>query len=425
MESGPRRASTLSNGSLPAAHPPAPRRSHYWIWLVILILVGAAAGRRLFQLRRSQADPPQSAGAQGKGMPVAVAATAARLGDMPVYLDGLGSATPYYTVTVHTRVDGQLMNVYFREGQFVQAGDLLVEIDPRPFQVQLEQAEGQLARDQALLADARLDLERYRTLAPEDAIPKQQLDAQVATVGQYEGAIKTDQASIDNAKLQLVYCKITAPISGRIGLRLVDPGNIVHASDTNGLLVITQMQPITVVFTLPEDNLPPVLKKLRAGAAMSVDAYNRDRSQKLASGRLLTADNEIDPNTGTLKLKAVFENHANTLFPSQFVNVRLLLEVEHKQVIVPSVAIQRGSQGTFVFVVKPDHVVELRPVKTGITEGSDTSIDKGVQAGELVVTDGADKLQPGSRVTVRPESGMSSPVGPADPAAAARGGTRP
>ncbi len=425
MESGLNRNISTDKKTPATPRMGARHRLRYWIWLTILTLLMTAAGLRVFQAWQSHAQAPQTGSTQsGRGMTVAVTAVGARLGDVPVYLDGLGSVTPYYMVTVRSRVDGQIMNIYFREGQFVQEGDLLAEIDPRPFQVQLEQAQGQMARDQALLADAHLDLERYSTLAPEDAIPKQQLDAQKATVGQYEGAVKTDQAAIDNAKLQLVYCRITAPISGRVGLRLVDPGNIVHASDTNGMLVITQVQPIAVVFTLPEDNLPQVLNKLRGGASMVADAYNRDRSEKLASGRLLTTDNEIDPSTGTLKLKAVFENRANNLFPSQFVNVRLLLEVRRKQVIAPSVAIQRGSQGTFVFVVNPDRVAELRLVKTGITEGNDTSIEHGVKAGELLVTDGADKLQPGSRVTVRSEAGTLSPDEPADPVAAPRGGTR-
>jgi multidrug efflux system membrane fusion protein len=338
-------------------------------------------------------------------MVVPVAAAPAVRGNIPVYLDGLGSVTPFYTVAIHSRVDGQLMSVHFQEGQFVHAGDVLVEIDPRPFQVQLEQAEGQMAHDQALLSNARLDLTRYRTLLAQEAIPKQQLDTQVATVGQYDGAIRTDQAAIDNAKLQITYCRITAPISGRIGLRLVDPGNMVHANDTNPMLIITQMQPITVVFTLPEDSLPPVLRKLRAGARLPVDAYNRDRSQKLASGRLLTVDNQIDQTTGTLKLKAVFENREETLFPQQFVNVRLLVETRRNQVIVPSVAIQRGSQGTFVYVVKSDSTVEVRPVAAGVSEGGNTSIDRGLEAGEAVVTDGADKLQPGSKVTIRTPTG--------------------
>ncbi len=419
MESGLKRSDTTSNG---------PRR-RVLRWLMLLILVAAGVATRFFLSWQSHAQGPQASGNRPRGMAVAVAAATSRRGDMPMYLDGLGSVTPFYTVTVHTRIDGQLMKVYFREGQLVKDGDLLAEIDPRPFQVQLEQAEGQMAKDQALLADARLDLERYRTLVPQDAIPKQQLDAQVATVGQYEGALKTDQAAIDNAKLQLVYCRITSPISGRVGLRLVDPGNIVHAADANGLLIIAQVQPITVVFTLPEDSLPPVLKKLNAGASMVVDAYNRDKSQKLASGRLLTTDNTIDPNTGTLKLKAVFENRAGTLFPSQFVNVRLQLEIMRAQVIVPAVAIQRGAQGTYVFVIKPDHKVELRPVKTGITEGENTSIESGIRAGDLVVTDGADKLQSGSVVSVKPEPGISPLSGlsdpPSDPAAKTRGGSVP
>ncbi len=334
---------------------------------------------------------------------VPVGAVKARRGSMPVYLEGLGLVTPYYSVTVHTRVDGQLMTVNYREGMDVKSGDVLLEIDPRPFQVQLEQAQGQMAKDQAALADARLDLERYRTLLSEDAIPKQQLDTQIATVGQLEGAMKADQAAIDNANLQLTYCHITAPIAGRIGLRLVDPGNIVHASDTNGLLVITQMQPITVVFTLPEDNVEPVLQKLRAGITMAVDAYNHDKSRRLASGRLLTTDNEIDPATGTLKLKAEFENRASTLFPNQFVNARLLLETKQEQVLVPSIAVQRGAQGSFVYIIKSDNSTEARPVTVGITEGDTSSIVKGLKIGESVVIEGAENLQPGSKVSVRPE----------------------
>jgi multidrug efflux system membrane fusion protein len=312
--------------------------------------------------------------------------------------------TALYTVTVQTRVDGQLMAIYYREGQQVHAGELIAEIDPRPFQVQLEQAEGQMAHDQALLANARLDLERYRTLATQEAIPKQLLDTQEATVRQAEATIKTDQAAIDDAKLQLVYCRITAPISGVIGLRLVDPGNIVHISDTNGLLVITQVQPITVVFTLPEESLPAVLGKLRAGATLRVDAFNRDKSRKLASGRLLAVDNVIDQNTGTLRLKAEFENATNALFPNQFVNVRLLVEVRRNQVIVPTVAVQRGSQGTFLYVIKSGNTAEIRKVELGVTEGFQTSINSGLQAGENVVTDGSDKLRPGSLVMAKPEA---------------------
>jgi len=392
------------------------------VWL--LILAAAVAGVWLIRSRQTHAQAPGGAGGRaGRGaMVVPVSAAPATRGDIAVYLDGLGSVTPFYTVNVHSRVDGQLMSVHFEEGQLVNAGDVLLEIDPRPFQVMLEQAEGQMAHDQALLANAKVDLDRYRTLLAQDAIPKQQLDTQVSAVAQYEGAVKTDQGTIDNAKLDIVYCRITAPIGGRVGLRLVDAGNIVHASDASALLVITQVQPIAVLFTLPEDSLPPVLQKLRAGVRLPVDAFNRDKSQKLASGHLQTVDNQIDQTTGTLKLKAVFENSDSALFPQQFVNVRLLVEVKRQQVIVPVVAIQRGAQGTYVYVVKADSTVEVRKVKAGVSEGGDTSIDEGLEAGESVVTDGADKLQPGAKVTVRTPTG--APVRTPGSAPAGKGGVR-
>ncbi len=379
-----------------------------WVWLLILIAAGAAVW--LIQSRQTHAQAPGgAAGRMGRSMMVPVAVAPAVRGDIPVYLEGLGSVTPFYTVSVHTRVDGQLMNVYFKEGQFVNVGDVLLDIDPRPFHVMLEQAEGQMAHDQALLSNANVDLTRYKTLLAQDAIPEQQLATQATTVKQDEAAIKTDQGAIDNAKLQIAYCHITAPIGGRIGLRLVDPGNIVHASDANPLLVITQMQPITVIFTLPEDSLQPVLQKLHSGARLTVDAYNRDKSRKLASGTLLTTDNQIDQTTGTLKLRAVFENRDGMLFPQQFVNVRLLVEVKRKQVIVPSVAIQRGAQGTYAYVVSPDNTAAVKVVTTGVSEGGNTSIDSGIEVGENVVIDGADKLQPGSKVSVRTPTG--APVG--------------
>lgn len=397
--------------------PRKRRRVRLWFWLILLLL--AAAVLWLLKTGRVRAQGARTGSARpARTFAVPIAAATARLGNIPVYLEGLGSVMPLYTVTVRTRVDGQLMNVYYSEGQFVRAGDVLAEVDPRPFQVQLEQAEGQMARDQALLANAKLDLTRYRTLLEQDAIPRQQLDTQVSTVGQYEGAVKVDQSAIDNAKLQLTYCRITAPISGRVGLRLVDPGNMVHASDTNGLLVITQMQPITVLFTLPEDSIAAVLRKLSAGTQLAVDAYNRDKSVKLAAGRLLTADNQIDQNTGTVRLKAVFENRQEVLFPNQFVNVRLLLEVKPSQVIVPSVAIQRGAQGTFVYIVKPDRTAEVRPVAVGIVEGNIASVDRGVKAGEIVVTDGAEKLQPGSKVNITHlGQAVQQPVPPGGPPA--------
>lgn len=339
----------------------------------------------------------------------------ARLGEIPIYFDGLGSVTAYYTVTVRSRVDGQLMNVTVHEGAFVQQGQLLAEIDPRPFQAQLEQAEGQMARDVATLENARLDLLRYETLVKQDAIPHQQLDTQRATVHQLEAAIKQDQASIDTARLQLVYAHITAPISGRIGLRLVDPGNIIHSSDTTGLLVITQLQPITVLFILPEDNLPPVLKKLRAGATLAVEAFNRDMSVHLASGYLKTPDNQIDPQTGTLRLKAVFANRQGVLYPNQFVNVRLLVERRRNAVIIPPVAIQRGQQGTFIYVVRSDGTVELRTVAIGVTESNSAEVTSGLRPGETVVTDSIDRLQPGAKVRIREQAGTAAVAGAEGP----------
>jgi multidrug efflux system membrane fusion protein len=361
----------------------------------------------------------------GPAVPIAVAP--AHLGDMPVYLDGLGSVTAYYNVTVRSRVDGQLMSVPVREGQYVHAGDLLAEIDPRPFQAALDQAVGQLAKDQATLDNAKVDLQRYKDLIAQAAIPQQQLDTQAATVGQLIGTVKSDQAAVESAKLNVTYSHITSPINGRVGLRLVDPGNMVHATDANGLLVVTQLQPITVVFTLPEDSIPRVMQKWHAGAVLPVDAYNRDKTVKLATGRLATIDNQIDPNTGTLKLKAVFDNEENTLFPNQFVNARLLLETRKDQVIIPAVAIQRGSQGTFLYVVTTSTTTAtptafLRLVTVGLIEGNDASIDSGIQAGDSVVIDGADKLQDGSPVMLpQPPSSPAATPSSSSPAGSSGG----
>lgn len=363
----------------------------------------------MWRVRQPGLIPPTNQGGRGFGrgrggfngdaLPVVVAK--ARSAPVPVYLDGLGNVTAFYTVTVKSRVDGQLMKVNFQEGDFVREGQVLVEIDPRPFQVMLEQAQGTLAHDQALLTNAKVDLQRYETLVAQDAVPRQTLDTQKALVAQYDGNIQQDQANIDNAKLQLVYAKVTAPITGRVGLRLVDPGNIVHASDANGMIVITQLQPISVLFTIPEDNLPDVMKKLQGGTKLTVEAYNRDNSKKLASGTLLTMDNQIDPTTGTSKLKAIFENKDFELFPNQFVNIRLLLDTLQGQTVIPTVAVQNGQQGTFVYVIDDHNTAHLRPITLVSSDQTGADVKTGLQIGEQVAVDGADRLSDGARVRIR------------------------
>jgi multidrug efflux system membrane fusion protein len=385
-------------------------KSRWWPWLVLLVIV--AGGFWYFRGRNSQAD---AAGAAGKGpgaaamgapgsfvVPVVVAT--ATKGDLPVFLNGLGNVTAFNTVTVRSRVDGQIVKINFTEGQYVKEGDSLVEIDPRPYQVQLEQAEGQLAKDQAQLKDVQVDYERFTLLFKEGVIPKQQLDTQQAQVGTFEGAIKADNATIDNAKLQIMYSHITAPISGRVGLRLVDIGNMVHATDTNGLLVITQLQPIATLFSLPQDQLPQVMARMKKGAPISVEAYDRDNTTKLATGKLLTIDNQIDTTTGTYKLKAVFDNAKNELFPNQFVNVHLLVDTRKSVVLVPTTAILRGPQGTYVFAVGSDSKVKIHIVSLVETNGNITGVSSGLAAGDVVVTDGQDKLQDGSKVEPRQSS---------------------
>jgi multidrug efflux system membrane fusion protein len=341
--------------------------------------------------------------------PVAVAVAQVKTQDVPVYLTGLGSVTAFYTANIKSRVDGQIMKVNFKEGQIVHEGDLLIEIDDRPYQVQLEQMQAQLFKDQASLRDAKLNYDRYVTLIPSGSIAQQQVDTQKSTVDQLDGQVRTDQAQIDNAKLQIVYCHITAPFTGRVGLRQVDPGNIVHAADTNPMLILTQLQPIAVIFTLPEDQLPAVAKHMQQGT-LEVDAFSRDDQTKLGTGKLQTIDNQIDPTTGTAKLKAVFDNKDNQLWPNQFVNANLLLETRKNSTVVPTAAILRGPQGTFVYSVNSDKTVQDKQVTVSLTQGDTTIVSNGLATGETVVTDGQDKLQRGSQIEFRsgPPTGNGS-----------------
>ncbi len=383
--------------------PPRSSSSRVWIWLLVLAAIAAGAYFLWPKFRPASpaANSPAAAARKGRGGAglIPVVAVRAQKGNIGVYVNGLGGVTPIYTVTVKSRVDGEIMKVLYTEGQMVHQGDVLLEIDPRPYQVMLEQAEGQLAKDTATLNNAHVDQTRYEKLLAQNAIPEQQLATQKATVGAAEGAVKADQGAIDNAKLDLVYAHITAPITGRVGLRLVDPGNIVHASDSNGLVVITQIDPISVIFPISEDQVPPVLRRMRSGQHLRVEAWDRAQNQKISTGVLQTIDNQIDETTATVKLRAQFENNDNRLFPGQFVNARLLVEEQTGVTLVPNGAIQRNAQNTYVWLVKPDQSVTVREVTLGTTEGEQTQIATGLAPNEVVVTDGVDKLQEGTKVS--------------------------
>jgi membrane fusion protein, multidrug efflux system len=384
-----------------------PRQSHGGWWILLIFVVAAAAGfiywrKTTGATASATSDAPSGKKGKGQGGDVTpVVGARARRGNIGVYDPGLGNVTPIYTDTIKSRVDGQLMSVRYKEGEMVQKGDLLIEIDPRPYEAALTQAEGTLARDQALLANARIDQARYELLVPQKAVPEQMLATQKALVAQYEGTVKNDQGVVDAAKVNLDYCHIPAPITGLVGLRLVDPGNIVHASDTNGLLVITQMDPISVIFTLEEGLLPEVLQKMRAGVKLEVDAYDKTNTKKISQGTLTTIDNEIDQSTGTVRLRATFDNKDNSLFPSQFVNVKMLVQQKNGVVLLNTAAIQRNSNATYVYLVKPDNTVTVRNIQVGTTEGDDSEITSGLAPGDVVVMTGADKLQEGSKVNVQ------------------------
>lgn len=366
--------------------------SDWRTWVVVLVLLVAGyfwyAHRQAAQTTTKLARPA-----------IPVSAARATRGDLNVFLSAIGAVTPFNTTTVKSRVDGAIQNIFYKEGQNVKEGDLLIQIDPRPYQVQLAQAEGQMAKDEAAYEDGKNTFERDQLLYSEGVLSRQQLDDQQSVMNQAKGAVASDLGAIDSAKLNITYSRITAPITGRIGLRLLDIGNIVHATDTTGLVVITQLQPIAVIFAIPEDDIPKVVKRMQSGEPLPVEAWDRDFTKKLAAGKLLTFDNQIDPTTGTVKLKASFDNTDFALFPSQFVNARLLVDTIKDTVLVPTAAVQKSPQGNFAYVVNANNTVAQRGITVGATEGDLSSITSGLTQGETVVTDGVDKLQPGSKVT--------------------------
>jgi multidrug efflux system membrane fusion protein len=399
----------------------APRKSHMGLWISLLVIILAGAAVYYFYFMPKPASDATASGTTGHKHGAGggasdkirvVTATATR-GDMPVYLTGLGAVTPLNTVTVQSRVNGQLMKVLYTEGQMVKEGDLLLQIDSRPFEVTLEQNIAQKEHDQALLDNANIDLQRYETLWKQDSIPEQTVATQQSLVKQDQGTVDLDQATIDATKLNITYCNITSPISGRVGLRLIDIGNYVQSTSSSGLLVITQLQPITVVFTIPEDSIQPVLDKLKANQSLAVDTYARGGfTEKIATGTLLTVDNQIDPSTGTLKLKATFDNTDNALFPNQFVNTKLLVDTKKDVVLVPIAAVQHGNQGTFIYVVDTDaNTVTMKTVEVGTIalDGSNAEITSGIDEGDVVVTDGDDKLQNGSKIIITPNTAPGAP----------------
>ena len=445
-------SSSAASSSYESSAPPRSR-GRGTAWLVVLLLVLAAGGGWYYwyQWRPAQATrtaalqtgTPQAGGAAAPGraagapagrgpgaggmQPIPrtpVVAVAAQSGDVPIVLDALGTVTPTQTVAVRSRVAGLLERVLFKEGELVKEGQLLAVIDPRGLKVQLAQAEGQAARDRALLENARVDLKRYETLFKQDSIARQQVDTQRALVRQYEGSIQVNQSLVDNARLQLSYARVTAPISGRAGLRQVDAGNMVTGAEENGLVVITQVEPIAVVFSIPQDDLPKVISRISSGDQLPVKAFDRTQQNLLATGSLASLDNLIDPATGTIKLKAQFPNRDGQLFPNQFVNARLELDTLRNVVTVPSSAIQRGSQGLFVYVVKQDQTVALRPVTLGPADGQRVTLASGIRAGELVVVDGVDRLREGAAVELIERPDFQAPPPKPDAAAGPGQGRR-
>jgi multidrug efflux system membrane fusion protein len=390
----------------PESSKPAATRAGWRRWQVVvpvLALAIIAGALKVRSLAAGQAKPAPAV------RPVPVVAAPVRTGDMPVNLSGLGTVVPTDSVTVRTRVDGQIMSIHFKEGQMVRKGDLLVQVDPRPYQVQLMQAEGQLAKDQAALKNARMDLQRFQTLAGQGILSQQQLDGQVNTADQAEASVRSDLAAVENAKLNLTYSRITAPVAGKVGLRLVDTGNMVKTTDSSGLVVITPVSPINVLFTIPADNIQHVLRTSKAGKPLPVEAWDRDFNNRLASGSLLAVDNQVDTSTGTVRIKAQFANQDGALFPNQFVNAKLRTDVLHDVLTAPAAAVQRSTRGNFVYVIKADGTVDLRPVEILATEGDTLALKGQLAGGDRVVVDGQDKLRPGSKVAASEAAAKGKP----------------
>lgn len=395
--------SPLTRPAVPDPNHASDQKRHRWLRTLILLLIVAGIAAAIWRIATARAEKDKQVAAQAalfaEYMKIPVEVADVRQHDVPVYLDGLGTVTAYYTVTVNSRVSGQIVQVNFKEGQNVRKGDLLIVIDPAPYKAALDQAKGQLERDQAQLDDYKVELGRYKSLYQQGVFSKEQLDAEQALYGQYLGTVQTDKAAIETAQVNLNYCYIKSPIDGRVGLRLVDPGNIVQSTTTTGMLIITQMRPIAVDFTLPEEDLPQVLPRMRSKEGLTVDAFDQTFTTHLATGKLLTVSNQIDQTTGTAEFKAIFANADETLFPNEFVNVRLVLRQLPKAIVMPAAALQHGPNGDFVFVVQPDQTVKMQPVHVALTEKSMLVVDKGVSAGQQVVIDGAEKLKDGSKIS--------------------------
>jgi multidrug efflux system membrane fusion protein len=398
-------------------------RRHWVALLVAVLAVGLMIGFFAY-LRHKQAPAAGGPGRGGQNGPVSVSVATVASGDIQLRIPALGTVTPLATVTVRTQISGVMQKILFTEGQTVRQGDPLAQIDPRPYEAALQQMQGNLKRDQALLADARLDLKRYEGLVKEDSIAQQQLDTQRALVDQYVGTIEADEGQVKTASVNLIFTHIAAPVTGRVGLRQVDQGNYVTPGDANGIVLINQLQPITVIFPIPEDNVPALMRRLHEGGPMTVEAYDRTNSAMLAQGKLLTVDNQIDVTTGTVKLRAQFENADSLLFPNQFVNIQLLQELLHDQIIIPNAAVRRGAPNgvvsTFVYVVGSDHTVKVRPVTLGVVDGERVAVTRGLSVGEIVVTEGGDRLRDGAQVVLPTPKGPAAtaqPPGTAGPGA--------